>query len=203
MGCSLSKEDLTQGEGGNIIQLEAWEKKEKESVRYAIESEVKYDPWGEYDQKGKVSAAPTQDLKEKNVSIVDLRTNHDGIKNARDVKSAVKNSEAQTDSAEGVDFDWDLTDKTDIETQVNKGFLLNVCTYHLNPLRPHPPPEMDIPTSPRMQLCKQISGLFSLEPITGHCQKRRSCLIWMKQRKCLSNTTGAKLGGRCMIKKFK
>ena len=129
MGCSLSKEDLKQDETSNIIQLEAWEKKEKESVRYAIESEVKYDPWEVYDKKGEVEAVQTQDLKERNVSIVDLRTNHDGIKNARNVKSAVKNSEAQTDSAEGVDFDWDLTDKTDIETQVYKGFVFNV--WHL------------------------------------------------------------------------
>ena len=31
--------------------------------------------------------------------------------------AARKSSECQTDPAEGVDFDWDLTDKTDIETQ--------------------------------------------------------------------------------------
>ena len=139
MGCCLSKEDLKHAEVGNIIQLEAWEKKEKESVRYAIESDVKYDPWEVYDKKGKVETVSTQDQKDRSVSIVDLRTNHDAIKKARDVKSATKNSEAQTDSAEGVDFDWDLTDKTDIETQVGKGFTLILCTHACNPRQRHPP----------------------------------------------------------------
>ena len=116
MGCSLSKDDLKHPEDGDLIALKTWEKNEKESVRYAIENDVKYDPWEEYDQKGKVETVNNHDHKDKSVSIVDLRTNHEVIKKARNVKSA--HAEAQTDSAEGVDFDWDLTDKTDTETQV-------------------------------------------------------------------------------------
>ena len=34
------------------------------------------------------------------------------------IKKDITNSECQTDPVDGIDFDWDLTEKTDIEIQV-------------------------------------------------------------------------------------
>ena len=71
------------------------------------------------------------------MDIVDLRAETNAISLARDQSSAFrKSSESQTDAAEvirdslallsapyskGVDFDWDLSDKTDTETQTRRG----------------------------------------------------------------------------------
>ena len=82
------------------IQHDGWEKKENYFFKSAIENEVTYDPWAVYDQREKV----------EEYEII-----------------AVKNSESQTDSADGVDFDWDLMDKTDIETQVITKVLIHRC----------------------------------------------------------------------------
>ena len=120
MGCRLSKEDLkhvTKEEVGQLIRTDS--RKKKDSSKYSVENEVVYDPWGVGEKVEKVDIAQVHGENNENVSIIDLCANHEAIKNARDKKSARKNSECQTDPAEGVDFDWDLTDKTDIETQVN------------------------------------------------------------------------------------
>ena len=54
------------------------------------------------------------------VSIVDLRADYDVINSVSKQKHSIisKTSESQTDNPDGVDFDWDLSDKTDNETQV-------------------------------------------------------------------------------------
>ena len=130
MGCSPSKEDINTDDQRNLSKLQAWEQKEKDYLRFTVENEVKYDPWGGFDDREVSERTPVEEEKEilvRNCEIVDLRTNSGAIKKAREVKSAVKHSEAQTDSTEGVDFDWDLTDKTDIETQVN---ILTLCIKH-------------------------------------------------------------------------
>ena len=137
MGCSLRKEALSPVKGDALIEnnlkLKAWEKREKEFIKFAIENEVKYDPWEGYD-KIKEEAADVgfmpdiqededdedddEDIIVKNCEIVDLRNNAGALKTEHERrKSSGKNSEVQTDPPEGVDFDWDLSDKTDTETQ--------------------------------------------------------------------------------------
>ena len=117
MGCRLSKEDLkhvTQEDVGQLLRTDS----RKKNSKYSVKNEVIYDPWGVGEKVEKVDIAQVHGENNENVSIIDLCANHEAIKNARDIKSARKNSECQTDLAEGVDFDWDLTDKRDIETQV-------------------------------------------------------------------------------------
>ena len=108
-------------EVGRLIRNDS--RKKKDSFKYSVENDVIYDPWGVGEKVEKFDLAQIHGENNENVSIIDLRANHDAIKTARDLKSARKHSECQTDPAEGVDFDWDLTDKTDTETQVVKNMI--------------------------------------------------------------------------------
>ena len=119
MGCLLSKEDLkylSQEELGQLVRQEAQRKKDSE--KYLVETEIIHDPWGpgeKIDLTG-VDFPEVHGDEKENVSIIDLRAAHSAIQNVQN--SASKHSESQTEPADGVDFDWDLTDKTDTETQV-------------------------------------------------------------------------------------
>ena len=69
------------------------------------------------------------------VSIVDLRADYDVINSVNKQKLSVisKTSESQTDNPDGVDFDWDLSDKTDNETQVYIYVITVVFLQFLHP----------------------------------------------------------------------
>lgn len=121
MGCLLSRDDQknsSQDEVGHLILTDA--KRKKDSEKYLVNTEIVHDPWGAVE---KIDAedddiAEVHGDKRENVSIIDLRAAHSAIQNVHNTKTNGKNSESQTEPADGVDFDWDLTDKTDIETQV-------------------------------------------------------------------------------------
>ena len=121
MGCLLSKENLkyfSQEELGQLVRQDAQRKKDSE--KYLVETEIIHDPWGageKIDLKG-VDFPEVHGDEKENVSIIDLRAAHSAIQNVQNTRSASKHSESQTEPADGVDFDWDLTDKTDTETQV-------------------------------------------------------------------------------------
>jgi hypothetical protein len=123
MGCRLSNEDLknvSQEEAGHLIWKES--KRKKDSKKYMVKNLVVHDPWGEgerVDTKEIYIADVHGDGQNKeNVSIIDLRANYSLLRNVQNTKSDRKHSECQTDPDDGVDFDWDLSDKTDSETQV-------------------------------------------------------------------------------------
>ena len=54
MGCSLRKEALSPVKGDALIEnnlkLKAWERREKEFIKFAIENEVKYDERRTFDR---------------------------------------------------------------------------------------------------------------------------------------------------------
>ena len=100
-----------------------------------FDTEVEYDPWeGSVRKPGSDSGSQKPDVRRTvtivspdhqgsavssgvDVSIVDLRAQSVVIKAAKRFAVDSKTSECQTDQPEGVDFDWDLSDKTDTETQ--------------------------------------------------------------------------------------
>ena len=123
MGCRLSNEDLknvSQEEAGHLIRKES--KRKKDSKKYIVKNLVVHDPWREGErvdtEKLDIADVHGDGENKENVSIIDLRANHSLIQNVQNTKSVRKHSECQTDPADGVDFDWDLSDKTDSETQV-------------------------------------------------------------------------------------
>ena len=94
-----------------------------------FEADVEYDPWEGSMKKSflekrnsvRVLSPPKSSLSStsgENVSIVDLRAQSVLVNASKKFAVESKTSESQTDNPDGVDFDWDLTDKTDIETQV-------------------------------------------------------------------------------------
>ena len=123
MGCRLSNEDLknvSQEEAGHLIWKES--KRKKDSKKYMVKDLVVHDPWGE-GERVDIEELDMADVhgdgqNKENVSIIDLRANYSLLRNVKNTKSARKHSECQTDPDDGVDFDWDLSDKTDSETQV-------------------------------------------------------------------------------------
>ena len=123
MGCRLSNEDLknvSQEEAGQLIRKES--KRKKDSEKYMVKNVVVHDPWGEGErvdtEELDIADVHGDSENKENVSIIDLRANYSLLRNVKNTKSARKHSECQTDPADGVDFDWDLSDKTDSETQV-------------------------------------------------------------------------------------
>ena len=123
MGCRLSNEDLqnvSQEEAGHLIRKES--KRKKDSKKYMLKDLVIHDPWGEGErvdtEELDIADVHGDGQNKENVSIIDLRANHSLLRNVQDAKSGRKHSECQTDPDDGVDFDWDLSDKTDSETQV-------------------------------------------------------------------------------------
>ena len=93
---------------------------------FEADEDVVYDPWEGSIKKSKSVrvVSPPKSLKSstsgENVSIVDLRARSVLVNASKKFAVESKTSESQTDNPDGVDFDWDLTDKTDTETQVMK-----------------------------------------------------------------------------------
>ena len=93
-----------------------------------FEADVEYDPWEgsmkrsvlEKSNSVRILSPPKSlsSVSAENVSIVDLRAQSVLVNASKKFAVESKTSESQTDNPDGVDFDWDLTDKTDIETQV-------------------------------------------------------------------------------------
>lgn len=88
--------------------------------------EPEYDPWEGSGDKSSSSIASksVRIISPKgsagdDVSIVDLRSKSDVLKAAQCSDNCFKTSQCQTDQPEGVDFDWDLTDNIEAETQTN------------------------------------------------------------------------------------
>ena len=125
MGCHISKEDLkhiTQEEVGRLISNDS--KKKINTYKYSVDNKAYYDPWEVEEKVENIELAPVHKESYKDVSNVDVVSDDDTIENNFETKNTTKNSESQTESTEGIDFDWDLTDKTDTETQVTNIFFL-------------------------------------------------------------------------------
>ena len=127
MGCSPSSERniIIENEPEKMLIHDI--KVRKDPWNLSSEDAV-YDPWegsiktvdSEHSKTVTVVSPPgSGSTQAENVSIVDLRAKSVVIKAAHKFSASSKSSECQTDHPEGVDFDWDLTDKTDTETQVN------------------------------------------------------------------------------------
>ena len=98
----------------------------KDPWSLSFEPGVEYDPWEGSGDKSSSSIASksVRIISPKgsagdDVSIVDLRSKSDVIKAAQCSDNCFKTSQCQTDQPEGVDFDWDLTEQIDNETQTN------------------------------------------------------------------------------------
>ena len=98
----------------------------KDPWKLSFEPGVEFDPWEGSGDKSTSSFASksVRIISPKgsagdDVSIVDLRSKSDVLKAAQCSDNCFKTSQCQTDQPEGVDFDWDLTDKIDNETQTN------------------------------------------------------------------------------------
>ena len=156
MGCLLSKEDLKQvSKEEDEMQLTITDaKRKKDSQKYLVDIDILHDPWGtgeKVDNEDEDIAEVHGGDKKENVSIIDLRAAHSAIQSVHDTKTVGKHSESQTEPADGVDFDWDLSDKTDIETQVVMRMVFANPTLSLYP-RLLLPPVQDHPThSQQMQ----------------------------------------------------
>ena len=129
MGCSPSSEQniIIENENEKMLQneikMDPW--KFQESPR------IEYDPWGGDTTRGEsnnsnksikilsVSPSPSSQSNLENVSIVDLRSKNNAIAVSQNLQVVHKTSSCQTDKPDGVDFDWDLSDKTDNETQTS------------------------------------------------------------------------------------
>ena len=95
---------------------------------FEADLDVEYDPWegsikrsdSEKSKSVRIVSPPKSlsSASGENVSIVDLRARSVLVNASKKFAVESKTSESQTDNPDGVDFDWDLTDKTDIETQV-------------------------------------------------------------------------------------
>ena len=127
MGCRPSSSarlvDHRNEEDKNMILQQDF-KIRKDPWRLSFEPE--YDPWEGSGDKSSSSIASksVRIISPKgsagdDVSIVDLRSKSDVLKAAQCSDNCFKTSQCQTDQPEGVDFDWDLTDKIDAETQTN------------------------------------------------------------------------------------
>ena len=128
MGCSPSSSarlvEQRNGEQKNMIIQDFKIRKDPWSLFPGVE----YDPWegsGAGDKSTSSIASKSvriispKDSAVDDVSIVDLRSKSDVLKAARSSDNSFKTSQCQTDQPEGVDFDWDLTDNIDNETQTN------------------------------------------------------------------------------------
>ena len=129
MGCSPSRDQditLEENEHGKMLIHDITVKKNPWTEPF--ETEVEYDPWegslrrSDSDKSKLVRVlSPPKSLNSasgENVSIVDLRAQSVLVNASKKFAVESKTSESQTDIPDGVDFDWDLTDKTDTETQV-------------------------------------------------------------------------------------
>ena len=94
--------------------------------KFSFEASVEYDPWEGNVEKSSssieskaVRILTPRGSTGEDVSIIDLRRRSGVIKAALNCDNVFKNSECQTDQPEGVDFDWDLSDKIDTETQTS------------------------------------------------------------------------------------
>ena len=128
MGCSPSSERniIIENEPEKMLIHDITVRKDPWNL--ASEEDAVYDPWEgsikrENSEQNKtvtlVSPPGSGSTQVENVSIIDLRAKSVVIKAAQKFSASSKSSECQTDHPEGVDFDWDLTDKTDTETQVS------------------------------------------------------------------------------------
>ena len=131
MGCSPSSERniIIEYEEKKMLQNEIKIKKDPWSLDDT--PIIEYDPW-EGDTRDSnsdsvnsnksvkiLSVSPSPSSQAENVSIVDLRAKSDVINASQQLQVVHKTSSCQTDHPDGVDFDWDLTDKTDTETQTS------------------------------------------------------------------------------------
>ena len=132
MGCSPSREQdiiLRKNEHEKMLIHDITVKKNP-WTESPFEADVEYDPW-EGSMKRSIDRSKNNSLRVlsppksslsstsgENVSIVDLRAQSVLVNASKKFAVESKTSESQTDNPDGVDFDWDLTDKTDIETQV-------------------------------------------------------------------------------------
>ena len=131
MGCSPSSsarlvEQSNEEEKNMIIQdfkirKDPWRLSFEPGFKY-----VEYDPWEVSADKSSSSIASKSvriitpgGSAGDDVSIVDLRSKSDVIKAAQCSDNCFKTSQCQTDQPEGVDFDWDLSDNIEAETQTN------------------------------------------------------------------------------------
>ena len=131
MGCSPSREQdiiLRENEHKKMLIHDITVKKNP-WTESPFEADVEYDPWEGSMKKSflekrnsvRVLSPPKSSLSStsgENVSIVDLRAQSVLVNASKKFAVESKTSESQTDNPDGVDFDWDLTDKTDNETQV-------------------------------------------------------------------------------------
>ena len=134
MGCSPSRDRdiiLLENEQKKMLTHDITVKKNPWTESpFEADEDVEYDPWegsikrldAEKSKSVRV-VSPPKILKSstsgENVSIVDLRAHSVLVNASKKFAVESKTSESQTDNPDGVDFDWDLTDKTDTETQVD------------------------------------------------------------------------------------
>ena len=126
MGCSPSKEEtenVTKDDEKQNKMIDYISTK-RDPWQLSFNESTKYDPWEGSIKINKPKTEKTTVVQiesaaqENDVSIVDLRSTSDAIRAVQKISTIVKTSESQTDNPDGVDFDWDLSDKTDTETQV-------------------------------------------------------------------------------------
>ena len=126
MGCSPSKEEtenVTKDDEKQNKMIDYISTK-RDPWQLSFNESTKYDPWEGSIKIIKPKTEKTTVVQiesaaqENDVSIVDLRSTSDAIRAVQKISTIVKTSESQTDNPDGVDFDWDLSDKTDTETQV-------------------------------------------------------------------------------------
>ena len=114
MGCRSSKADVEDAKKKeNNCHMKKDARGNTTSVKYSVDNESSYDPWT-FDDKIEELNTPVNE-KDENKDVTIIKHSVDKIKN---IKKDIKNSECQTDPADSIDFDWDLTEKTDIEIQV-------------------------------------------------------------------------------------
>ena len=122
MGCGPSQQHTAKSHHTDMIIQDL--KMRKDPWSLSFQPSVEYDPWEGSVEKS-ASSSQSKSVRiisgTSAVSIVDLRSKSDVIKASLSCDNVFKNSECQTEKPEGVDFDWDfdLTDKIDIETQTS------------------------------------------------------------------------------------
>ena len=124
MGCSPSSPASQVDQHDQKMLIQDFKIRKDPWRLESFEPGVQYDPWegsvGKSSNRNKsVRIVSPKGSAGEEVSIVDLRSQSDVIKASLCCDNVFKNSECQTDQPEGVDFDWDLTDKIDNETQTS------------------------------------------------------------------------------------
>ena len=123
MGCGPSRPPNTLNPNIKEMLIQDF-KIRKDPWSLSFEPSVEYDPW-EGSVEKLTSSSQSKSVRiisgGSAVSIVDLRSKSEVIKASLCCDNVFKTSECQTENPEGVDFDWDfdLTDKVDTETQTS------------------------------------------------------------------------------------